>query len=404
MDSKLTVSTDDLRRHISALNEKMNELNYSSSALFRMNSVWEELLEYTEKNPPEYYNEAFRQRFIRELYGHCMGEKYSAYTVTRAIYMLSDFIKYGMVLRQKMNNRQGFSDGYKAVFDGFLSNEKRRGLSKGTLTAYTSRLYRMEHFFINMGVLRFSDITLPILNSFVETLAGYSISTVSEIIREIRLLCDYAYANGHHMETYSMAMPHVKNIRQQRLPSVFTPEEILSLLKSVDRNNPLGKRNYAMILLAVRLGLRISDIRYLEFYSINWKRKTLSIIQKKTGKPLELPLLDDVGWSIIDYLKNGRPKSDSKYVFIRHSPPYTALAVSSHLIVQQMRRAGIESPLNRRIGMHALRRALATSMLEKGVPLPVISHTLGHADIQSTEVYLRISMNQLRQCALGVEL
>lgn len=404
MEARKIVSTADLSPHVSALNKKLKELNYSSSAIRRMNLIWDSLKNYSAEHPPELYNEAFRQKFIQELYGHCMGEKLPAYVVTRALYMLSDFIEYGIVFRQKMNKGQGFSDGYKALFESFLASEQKRGLAKGTIDSYTSRLYKLEYFFITFGALQFSDVTLEILNRFVESLAGYSTTTVSEFIRQIRLLCDFAYSNGYHTETYSAAMPHVKNIRQQRLPSVFTPEEIKKLLESVDRSNPLGKRNYAMILLAARLGLRISDIRYLEFQSINWERKRLSIVQKKTGKPLELPLLDDVGWAIIDYLKNGRPESDSCYVFIRHSPPFTALTGSSHLIVQQMRKVGIESPLNRQKGMHALRHGLASAMLEKGVPLPVISHTLGHADIQSTEVYLRISMGQLRQCALEVEL
>lgn len=113
---------------------------------------------------------------------------------------------------------------------------------------------------------------------------------------------------------------------------------------------------------------------------------------------------DDVGWAIIDYLKNGRPVSDSKYVFIQHNPPYGQYADLRNLLVKQMRKAGIETPANKRIGMHCFRHSLATTMLEKGVPLPVISQTLGHADISSTEVYLRINISQLRLCALEVEL
>lgn len=96
--------------------------------------------------------------------------------------------------------------------------------------------------------------------------------------------------------------------------------------------------------------------------------------------------------------------SHSKYVFIQHNPPYGQYADLRSLLVKQMRKAGIETPANKRIGMHCFRHSLATTMLEKGVPLPVISQTLGHADISSTEVYLRINISQLRLCALEVEL
>ena len=282
-------------------------------------------------------------------YGYCLGEKHASFVVNRALYMLSDFIEYGMIFRQSSNLGQSFTPGYKELFESFLVHLKRRNMAEGSIKSWRSRLFKLEHFLVDSGVQKFSDVTLTVLNRYIETLAGYSTTTVSEIIRELRYLCDYALENGFHTETFSSAMPHVKNIRQQRLPSVFTPNETSRILASVDRSSPLGKRNYAMILLAARLGLRISDIRSLEFSSIDWAKKTIAIIQQKTGKPLELPLLDDVGWSIIDYLKHGRPESDSPKVFIRHSPPFDELSSSSNLVVQQMRKAGIESPANRRI-------------------------------------------------------
>lgn len=152
------------------------------------------------------------------------------------------------------------------------------------------------------------------------------------------------------------------------------------------------------------MGLRSCDIKALEFDFINWTEKILSFTQQKTKKFLTLPLPDDVGWSIIDYLKNGRPVSDSRYVFIQHKPPYGQYTDLRNVLVKQMRSAGIETPANKRIGMHCFRHGLATAMLENGVPLPVISQTLGHADIFSTEVYLRINISQLQRCALEVEL
>ena len=117
-----------------------------------------------------------------------------------------------------------------------------------------------------------------------------------------------------------------------------------------------------------------------------------------------MPLPDDVGWAIIDYLKNGRPQTDSKNIFVSHNYPYMQLSSIFKIVPAQMRKAGIKSPNGRRIGMHAFRHGLATHMLEKNIPLPVISQTLGHADIKSTEVYLRISIAQLSQCALEVDI
>lgn len=173
----------------------------------------------------------------------------------------------------------------------------------------------------------------------------------------------------------------------------------------VDRGNPTGKRDYAMLIMTARLGLRVGDVRTLNFSSVDWAKKTISITQQKTGKFLELPLPDDVGWAIIDYLKNGRPKCDNNAIFVSHTTPYDILnPIAGNLVAKYMRKAGIETPQNRTCGMHTLRHSLATGMLNEGVPLPTISSVLGHADITSTESYLRVDIPGLRKCALEVNL
>lgn len=286
----------------------------------------------------------------------------------------------------------------------FADGEARRGLAEGSMKSLWSRLYRLHLFFIDKGADTFDTVTRDMINDFIKYLAPYSTTYVSENLRMLRRLCLYAFQNNYHSEDLSGCVPFVKNSRQQRLPAVFTEDETAKILSSFDRENPMGKRNYAIFLLAARMGLRSCDIKALEFGFINWTEKTVSFTQKKTKKYLTLPLPDDVGWAIIDYLKNGRPVSDSKYVFIQHTPPYGQYKDLRNVLVKQMRKAGIETPANKRIGMHCFRHSLATAMLENGVPLPVISQTLGHADIASTEVYLRINISQLRLCALEVEL
>lgn len=123
----------------------------------------------------------------------------------------------------------------------------------------------------------------------------------------LRRLCLFAHQNGFPAENLSICVPSVKNSRQQKIPAIFSETEVEKILASFDRENPIGKRNYAIFLLAARLGLRSCDIKALQFSYINWKEKTISFAQRKTKKRLSLPLPDDVGWAIIDYLKNGQP-------------------------------------------------------------------------------------------------
>lgn len=404
MEVKKSVSTAELLPSISALKAEMQKKGYSPQTMRGLENVWDTLLCYASTVPASSFDEEFRETFLRTEYGFRIDLEYTMYRVSRALELLKNYIEFGVVTGLPKRSLHEFSDGYRPLMTAFADGEARRGLTEGSMKSLWSRLYRLHLFFMDKGADSFDMVTREMVNDFIKYLAPYSTTYVSENLRMLRRLCLYAYQSGCHAEDLSGCIPFVKNSRQQRLPTVFTKNEVEKILSSFDRENPIGKRNYAIFLLAARMGLRSCDIKALEFSFINWTKKTISFAQQKTKKHLTLPLPDDVGWAIIDYLKNGRPISDSKYVFIQHKPPYGQYSDLRNVLVKQMRKAGIETPANKRIGMHCFRHSLATTMLENGVPLPVISQTLGHADIASTEVYLRINISQLRLCALEVEL
>lgn len=404
MEVKTTVSTAELLPPITALKIEMQKKGYSPLTMRGLENVWDALLRYASTVPATSFDEKFREEFLRAEYGFRMDLEYTMYRVSRALELLKNYIEFGVVTGFSKKGLHEFINGYRPLMTAFADGEARRGLAEGSMKSLWSRLYRLHLFFIDKGADTFDTVTRDMINDFIKYLAPYSTTYVSENLRMLRRLCLYAFQNNYHSEDLSGCVPFVKNSRQQRLPAVFTEDETAKILSSFDRENPMGKRNYAIFLLAARMGLRSCDIKALEFGFINWTEKTVSFTQKKTKKYLTLPLPDDVGWAIIDYLKNGRPVSDSKYVFIQHTPPYGQYKDLRNVLVKQMRKAGIETPANKRIGMHCFRHSLATAMLENGVPLPVISQTLGHADIASTEVYLRINISQLRLCALEVEL
>ncbi len=179
------------------------------------------------------------------------------------------------------------------------------------------------------------------------------------------------------------------------------------MIATIDRNNPIGKRDYAMIVLACVLGLRIGDIKNLRFSNFNWGEKKVSIIQHKTHKPLTLPIPDAVGWAVIDYIKNGRPSYyESDRVFLKHMPPFDPIGENNHmgqLIVRYMRKAGIDRRGRKRSGFHSLRHSAGSMLLEMGTPLPVITNILGHSDPDITAVYLKTDIQKLTECILPLE-
>lgn len=202
---------------------------------------------------------------------------------------------------------------------------------------------------------------------------------------------------------FSRIIPKNNYKNQPKLPSTFTDEEIESLLKIIDRGSPRGKRDYSILLLATRLGLRASDICELTFDNILWERNAIILNQFKTKRKLELPLLPEVGNAIVDYLKHGRPVTDDNHCFIHVYGPYERM--HSHDIGNMVRKYMTQAKINysnRKHGSHCLRHSLASALLKEKVPLPVISEVLGHSSMESTMDYLRVDINALKKCALEV--
>jgi len=202
----------------------------------------------------------------------------------------------------------------------------------------------------------------------------------------------------------SVRLVSIKSHRAEKVPSFYTNEEIRKMALTIERNTPAGKRNYAMFMLASQLGMRSSDIRHLQFGNINWERNIITFKQYKTEKTIELPLFTNIGEAIIDYIRNGRPPSKEKTIFLRAVAPFTAINDSSSfscIISNIIYKAGIETK-GRHHGSHCLRHSLATNLLKQGTSLPVISETLGHNNTGSTLIYLHVDVKGLLRCSLDV--
>ncbi|PGS46525.1 hypothetical protein COC46_20865 [Bacillus sp. AFS041924] len=193
--------------------------------------------------------------------------------------------------------------------------------------------------------------------------------------------------------------------KQTCIPSVWTEDELKKLIAAIDRGSPKGKRDYAIILMACCLGLRCTDIKNLKMENFHWEDKKLVFYQSKTRQLLTLPLTPEVGWAVIDYLKYGRPKINSPYLFVKHIAPFGPFSEGDHLnqlIKRYMELAHISS-LKKRRGMHSLRHTLASMLLEKDTPLSTISDILGHVDTDTTAVYLKVDIKKLKECSLDFE-
>lgn len=156
----------------------------------------------------------------------------------------------------------------------------------------------------------------------------------------------------------------------------------------------------------MRTGLRTIDIIELMLNDIDWRRKTITVIQKKTNRPLVLPLLSEVGNSLADYILNGRPESNDMHLFLRNYSPYIGFQnpYSCSIVIKKYMKIAEIRPQNRNSkGAHSFRHSLASRLLNYETPLTVISSVLGHSDKQSTKKYLSTDLEHLRNCGLTLD-
>ena len=193
---------------------------------------------------------------------------------------------------------------------------------------------------------------------------------------------------------------------RKKVLSCFIHEEVESILAQVDTGTAEGTLNYAIFYLASHTWLRISDIVNLKLVNIDWRKNEINITQRKTRRPLIIPLEADVGNAIADYILRGRPNPNSPYIFIRTIAPYTKLVdgvTCRNILKKYLDGAGIVHLSGDGKGCHALRRSMGTWMLEADIPLPVLSPVLGHRNQDSTKQYLSLHHSMLAECALNLQ-
>jgi integrase len=268
---------------------------------------------------------------------------------------------------------------------------------------YTTTLNQMSAFFDQRGLGLLADLTGALVVAFVESLAAKRQQpTVYGGAARARTILSILHQAGATARDLSGAVPKVK-APTKKIPPVYTPDEIDAMLAAVNTASPTGRRDLAVCLLAARLGMRASDICQLTFANLRWAANTIEFTTVKTGRAAVLPLTNEVGEAIIAYLKDGRPESAEPYVFLRAQKPLAKMRPASlHAVITgHLRKAQIAAD-GRRHGPHALRSSLASRMLEAGTPLPVISEALAHSNSDTTRIYLKIGVEQLRRCALDV--
>lgn len=212
----------------------------------------------------------------------------------------------------------------------------------------------------------------------------------------LRDFCRFLYLRKYIHEDIAVSIPSMPCWRATRLPHHLKRPDAESILKTCNRNTPKGMRDYAILLLLIRLGLRAGEVRNLTLDDIDWESGEITICGKGS-KRNRLPLPQEVGKALVQYLQHGRPPCSSRHLFIRMRAPHTKLQCSGpigKIVKQAIERAGLNPPHK---GSHLLRHTFATNLLHQGASLPEIGRMLGHEKISSTLVYAHVDIKNLKK-------
>ncbi len=293
------------------------------------------------------------------------------------------------------------SDLYNEFVPGFI-NFVRCHRGRRTTDQVENGLDKFFKWLSSSQVSDLQSLTATHIRDFMPSLGNYRPATIAIHASTLRGFLTYLHLKGVLKVDLSGAVDRPRLYRWSEPPQVLNKETVEHLLRSVDRSTPRGKRDFAILLLAARYGLRASDIRRLRFENIRWREDRIVLTQSKTQRQLELPLRADVAAAIVDYLRHGRPVCEAREIFVRHIPPFQAFAQRNNLsfaITRALKAGQVDIPTNR--GLQLLRHSIATQMLADGVDLDTISDVLGHSSVEVTRRYAQVDLNGLRSVALS---
>lgn len=279
----------------------------------------------------------------------------------------------------------------------FLTQE--RGVVQTTVNNYlpVARRFLVSRF--GSGKLRLAALRAHDVGEFIRRdLAGYSPKRAQLATSALRSFLGHLYQTGQLATNLAGAVPTVSGRPLSGLPRFLEPEQVERLVNHCDRSSPAGQRDYAVLLLLARLGLRAGEVVQLRLEDINWAAGEL-LIRGKSARLDRLPLPADVGRALAGYLKRGRPRCASRRVFIRTKAPrqgFSGSAAVDGIVARALQRARLDPPQR---GAHLLRHSLATRLLRGGASLAQIGQILRHQRLQTTEIYAKVDREALRKLA-----
>ncbi len=336
-------------------------------------------------------------RYLRHRVRHVRGQSYL--NVRAALRHLIDFLRSeGVIPVEKEATRQvPPAEICAQAYAEYLRDAQ--ALAEATVRGYVPFVRDFLHHCFGDGKIALSRLRAADVVGFVQLNAPrLHLKRAKLMTTALRSFLRYVRYRGDVTLDLAAAVPVVANWSMPSIPRAISADQTRQLLASIDRHTAAGRRDYAILLLLARLGLRSGEVAFLELDDIDWGAGQLSV-RGKSRQRNELPLPADVGKAIAAYLQHGRPPSASRRVFLSANAPIRGFGPNGvgSIVRRSLQRAGIDAPTT---GAHQFRHGLATQMLNHGASLSEIGEVLGHRHQQTAEIYSKVDIKSLRTLAL----
>lgn len=273
---------------------------------------------------------------------------------------------------------------------------EHKGLAENSLVQIELFVRRFDHYLHSKHLSKWDQIQVRHIDNFVRQQAGKNIKRIHRVQNVLRGLFRFLFSLGLLSRDWASALHAPRQYCLAHVPRAMPPDQVLRLLRSIDRERRGGKRDFAIILMAASLGVRASEIALLHLEDLDWRKAVVRYRQPKSRKILWLPLSPPLVEALASYLKNERPRNNAqRIVFLRLNAPWEALTprALAGVISKRMRAAGIAA------SGHQLRHGFASELLRLGVNFSTLQELLGHSHFSSTQIYTKIDLVQLREVA-----
>lgn len=354
------------------------------------------------EEPTEHFSEGLLSQIItekRSQYEQGQTPRTSYQNLRKAAHWLREMHLTGRITLGNIPNwgQQETIEPFKILLDVFCEEAERTMAESSFMVARSA----VRRFLLEMeahGFNALTDFSPTNVNRCITSFATHYTGGLGSSIYSVRLFLHFLHEHGLTAIDLSLSLPELVTTRKM-FHEGFAEEELKRLLKHPDRTTAIGKRDYAMMVLAMQSGLRACDVVRLKLSNIDWRTREIRLTQHKTGEPLALPLEPESGNSIADYILNGRPNSVATNIFLCHTGAIRPLDArsASAIVSKHMKQAEIPA---RHRAFHALRRTLGTRLLQGKVSFELIQQILGHRNMDSLKPYLSIDEQGLKMCAL----